>query len=301
VEATAPSRTAVAAAFYRAQHHRHDQPAVFDDPYAHRLLTAAETAGLTARLVRQAREAGVGGADEEALLRVLRTRTAAPFVLARARFTEDRLAAAVARGVAQYVLVGAGLDTFAWRRSDLRDRVTVFELDHPQSQAFKRERLAAAGLADPPNLHFGAVDFERESVADALGRLPFRADRPAVFAWLGVTMYLTRAAIEHTWRTIRAVAAPGSELAFDFVHPDVLSDDAPARVRQLAARLRAVGEPLLGGIDPARLPAELAARGWTLLEHLDAGEIHRRWFAMRAAGWVVGSLDHLACAGPAAV
>jgi methyltransferase (TIGR00027 family) len=99
-------------------------------------------------------------------------------VLARARYTEDRLAMAVERGVAQYVLVGAGLDTFVFRRADMRDRVEVFELDHPQSQALKRERLATAGLADPSNLHFGIVDFERESVADALARLPFDRTSP---------------------------------------------------------------------------------------------------------------------------
>jgi methyltransferase (TIGR00027 family) len=197
-------RTALMMAFFRAQHHLHDEPKLFDDPYAHRLLTAAEMAAFTERFVRDGLEMGVAPGEPQAVLaRSLREASGAAAVLSRARYTEDRLALAVERGVAQYVLVGAGLDTFAFRRSDIRNRVQVFELDHPQSQALKRERLAAASLVEPPNLHFGTVDFERESVAAALGRLPFRPDGPAVFAWLGVTMYLTRAAIDVTWRAVR--------------------------------------------------------------------------------------------------
>lgn len=292
------SKTALAVAFYRAQHHLHDEPKLLDDPYAHRLLTAAEMAAFAARYVRDGLELGVAPGDPEAVLaRALREITPAANALARARYTEDRLSMAVERGVAQYVLVGAGLDTFAFRRSDLRDRVEVFELDHPQSQAVKRERLAAAGLAAPPNLHFGTVDFERESVATALGRLPFRPDRPAVFAWLGVTMYLTPAAIEETWRAMRSVAARGSELVFDFIHPDALSEAAPAAVRKTLERARAVGEPVITGLAPTTLGAELKTTGWTLIEQLGAAEMNQRYFAMRTDGYRVLPLARLACAG----
>ena len=273
------SRTALATAYYRAHHHLHDEPKLFDDPLAQRLLTAGEMA-----VLRQRYAHGL-------------VRTPAATVLARARYTEDRLATAVARGVRQYVLVGAGLDTFAYRRTDLRDRVQVFELDHPQSQALKRERLAAAGLIEPPNLHFGAVDFEHERIGDALARLPFRNDLPAVFAWLGVSMYLTRAAIDDTWRALRAVAASGSELVFDFIHAAALSDGAPAGIRNLIERTRAVGEPIISGFDPSTLGGELHAAGWTLLERLDPSEINRRFFASRTDGYRAGPSAHLACAG----
>ena len=252
------SRTALAAAFYRAQHHLHDDPKLLDDPYAHRLLTDAEMAAFADRRMRDGLERGVPPGDPESVLaRTLHALTPAATVLARARYTEDRLAAAVERGVDQYVLVGAGLDTFALRRSDLHG-IRVFELDHPESQAAKRERLAAAGLAEPSNLHFGPVNFERESVADALARLPFRPDRPAVFAWLGVTMYLTRTAIE---------------------------------------RARAIGEPIITGLDPATLGADLAAGGWTLLETLDAVEIDGRYFATRTDGYRARRGGWLAAAG----
>jgi methyltransferase (TIGR00027 family) len=288
------SRTALAAAFYRAQHHLDDDPKLLDDPYAHRLLTDAEMAAFADRRMRDGLERGVPPGDPDSVLaRTLRALTPAAMVLARARYTEDRLAAAVERGVDQYVLVGAGLDTFAFRRSDLHD-VRVFELDHPESQAAKRERLAAAGLAEPSNLHFGPVDFERESVADTLARLPFRPDRPAVFAWLGVTMYLTGTAIEATWRTLGSVAARGSEVVFDFIHPDVLS--APGAQKRLA-RARAVGEPIITGLDPGTLGADLAASGWTLLETLDAAEIDGRYFATRTDGYRARPGGWLAAAG----
>jgi methyltransferase (TIGR00027 family) len=292
------SRTALIVAFFRAHHHLHDQPKLIDDPYAHRLLTADETAAFTEMIVRDGLELGVAPGEPQAVLaRALREITAAPGVLCRARYTEDRLALAVARGAAQYVLIGAGLDTFAFRRGDLRHRVEVFELDHPQSQAVKRERLAAAGLEAPPNLHFGTVDFERESVADALGRLPFRADRPAVFAWLGVTPYLTRAAIEQTLRAVRRAASSGSELVFDFIHPDALSATAPPAVKKILARTRAMGEPIITGFDPATLGVELGATGWTLIEILDAAEIDRRYFATRTDGYRARPHAYLACAG----
>ncbi len=299
MQADHDSRTALAAAFYRAQHHLHDEPKVVDDPYAHRLLTVTEMRALTERRVQEGLALGVPPGDPETVLaRTLRTVTPASIVLARARYTEDRLARAIERGVEQYVLVGAGLDTFAYRRTDVADRVQVFELDHPLSQQTKRRRLAAAGLVDPPNLHFGTVDFERESVADALRRLPFRPERPAVFAWLGVTMYLTQPAIDATWRALRVVAAPGSELVFDFIRRDLLSSPAPG-VRRVLERARAIGEPLLTGFDPATLDAELGAADWSLVEHLDPAEIDRRYFATRTDGWRARPSAHLACAGPA--
>jgi len=291
------SRTALATAFYRAQHHLHDEPKLLDDAYAHRLLTSGEMAALTKRYIRDGVELRFPSDDPQALLaRTLRAATAAPTVLSRARYTEDRLAMAVERGVGQYVLIGAGLDTFAFRRPDLRDRLQVFELDHPRSQALKRERLIAAGLADPPNLHFCAIDFERESVAEALGRISFRPDQPAVFAWLGVTMYLTRAAIEGTWRATRRVAAPGSELVFDFIHSDALAGKASPAIRKLLERTRAVGEPIITGLDPATLGAELQATGWALIEQLDAAEIDRRYFAARNDGYRARPMTRFACA-----
>jgi methyltransferase (TIGR00027 family) len=144
-------------------------------------------------------------------------------------------------------------------------------------------------------LHFGPIDFERESIAQALQRLPFRPDAPALFAWLGVTMYLTRAAIDNTLRAVREVAVPGSELVFDFIAASTISA-ASERMKKLRERTRAIGEEIITGIDPTCLAAELDASGWKLIEHLDGNEIHRRWFAARDDGYAPPR-GHLACAG----
>jgi O-methyltransferase involved in polyketide biosynthesis len=149
--------------------------------------------------------------------------------------------------------------------------------------ASSARRAEAPGRPEKP--HVGTVDFEHESVAAALGRLPFRPDRPAVFAWLGVTMYLTRAAIEGTWRAMRSVASRGSELVFDFIHPEALSETAAPPARRALERVRVVGEPIITGLDPAALGAELEATGWTLIEQLDPTEINQRCFAMRTDGY----------------
>ena len=290
------SRTALAAAFYRAQHHLSDEPKVIDDPFAHRLLTAGEVAAIADRCVRDGMELGVTASDREQLLaRTLRTVKPAAFVLARARYTEDRLAMAIQRGVDQYVLVGAGLDSFAFRDQSAHGTLQIFELDHPQSQAFKRKRLAAAGLSEPANLHFGAIDFERENIGQVLSRLPFHTDAPALFAWLGVTMYLTRAAIDNTLRAVREVAASGSEFVFDFIAASTISNGSE-RMKKLRERTRAIGEEIITGIDPRTLAAELEATGWKLIEQLDGAEIHRRWFAARDDGYAPPR-GHLACAG----
>jgi methyltransferase (TIGR00027 family) len=247
--------------------------------------TTGEMDAFVERRIREGLELGVPPGDPQAVLaRTLRVITPASSVLARARYAEDRLTTAVAQGVGKYVLVGAGLHTFAFRRTDMREHLRVFERDHPQSQAAKRKRLAAAGLTEPPNLHFSAIDFEREGVAEALGRLPFRVDQPAVFAWLGVTMYLTRAAIDGTWRGLRSVAAAGSELVFDFIHRESLSGTAAASARRLLDRLRAIGELMIAGLNSVTLGADLGATGWMLVEQLDAAEVDRRYFAMRSDG-----------------
>src|SRR5204862_4639541 len=137
------------------------------------------------------------------------------FVAARSRFSEETMAACVARGVRQVVILGAGLDTFSLRNPHAG--VTVYEVDYPATQAWKRERLAQAGVALPPSLTFASVDFERQSLADGLAAAGFRSDRPAYFQWLGVTPYLTREAIVATLDFVAAIK--GAEIVFDYAEP----------------------------------------------------------------------------------
>jgi O-methyltransferase involved in polyketide biosynthesis len=146
-------------------------------------------------------------------------------------------------------------------------------------------------------LHFGVVDFECESAADALRRLPFRPDRPALFAWLGVTMYLTHAAVDATWRALASVAAPGSELVFDFLRRNPDGGSPSPGAQRFLERLAASGEPIRSALDVATLPDELAAAGWSVVELLDQPEIERRYFASRGDGYHARRHGGLACVG----
>src|SRR5580700_12019169 len=195
-----PSRTAFAAAAHRAAHQLLEGGRIFADPLATAVLGAPE-----ANLVGE-------GAQQPA------TRGMRLFIAARSRFAEESLAAAVARGVRQYVVLGAGLDTFAHRNPFAEQGLRVFEVDHPATQGWKRQRLAGAGLAPPASLTFAPVDFERQTLADGLAAAGFDAAKPAVFAWLGVVVYLTRAAVIETLRFVASLPA-GTEVVFDYGVP----------------------------------------------------------------------------------
>ena len=185
-------------------------------------------------------------------------------VLARSHHAERRLQAA---DLSQYVIVGAGLDSFHWRRPVWAKQLAVFELDHPATQAMKRARCAASALIGEPQ--WVACNFERESAADALRRSTFDITQPAFFAWLGVTHYLKPSATRATLAALAEVAAPGSELVFDYSVP-------PSQIRlgdwPLAAGLGVLtamlGEPLVGGIKPGTLAGWARETGWTVVDDL---------------------------------
>jgi methyltransferase (TIGR00027 family) len=196
----------------------------------------------------------------------------------RSRVAEDSFAAAHARGVRSYVIVGAGLDTFAYR-SQLAG-VRVIEIDHPATQADKRARLAAAAIAIPDGVSYAPVDFEHETLRDGLVRAGLGGE-PAVFAWLGVTPYLSYAALTQTLRDL-AAAAPGSELVFDFAAP-ATGDHAAGRER-LAARVGALGEPLRSELDPDALTDQLRGLGFSRVEIADHAALAARYFTDRRDG-----------------
>jgi methyltransferase (TIGR00027 family) len=249
----------------RAAHQRFDLPHVLDDPLALRIVGTDAAAALR---------------TEPPRLATPRMRALRASVAVRSRYAEDRLAAAVAHGVRQYVLLGAGLDTFAFRNP--HTALGVFEVDHPATQAWKRERLAAAGIAIPHSLTFAPVDFERETLAEGLRRAGFDRAAPAFFSWLGVTVYLTREAIMETLRFV-ASSAPGSEIVLTYV-----VSDSP-----LGERTAELGEPWITFFDPQSIARDLGALGFVDVEDLDADETNRRYFGGRADGLRVGGHGHL--------
>ena len=211
-------------------------------------------------------------------------RSARAFMAVRSRFAEDALARAVARGTGQYVILGAGLDTFAYRNPHPGGTLRVFEVDHPATQAWKRRKLAAASIAAPSSLTYVPVDFERESLADRLAAAGFDPARPAFFTWLGVTMYLTEEAFASTLSLV-ARTAPGGGVAFDYAVPrSQLGWRERFALAWLSYRVAKAGEPFRSFFDPAALRARLEGAGLTAIDDLDRDAINARYFASRPDG-----------------
>jgi len=218
-------------------------------------------------------------------------------VLSRARFAEESLEKAVAEGVQQYVVLGAGLDTFALRRGDLLDRIRVIEVDHPATQAVKRQRLAAMGLLPPPALHFVAVDFAREDLPHALSSSCFDPELPAFFSWLGVTYYLEREHLFQVLGNLSAMAAPDSRLAFDYMDAEAFDPDRAApHAQKLQAKVRLLGEPMKTGLDPKLVEKDRWEVGWELRQDFSANKIEEAYFRGCAEGLRPGKYLHLALA-----
>ncbi len=268
-----PSRTAEVAAAMRARHCLYESPVIFQDSFA---LDFTSPTWRTILLTRPLRWLVF-----ERLLRALRPVGAQ--VVARSRYAEDVLEHSIAAGVRQYVVVGAGFDSFALRRRDLESKLRIFELDHPDTQQAKRERLGRGGL--PGNLEFVAVDFERENVADALARSTFEREQPAFFSWLGTTPYLSNSATRQTLAAIARFAATGSGLVFDYLIPDtLLLEPDRLTVEKLKRLTQRQGEPLVGAFDPQELRGMLASVGFEFVENLTAAQQEQRYFANRRDG-----------------
>jgi methyltransferase (TIGR00027 family) len=270
------SRTAQRVAIRRAAHQLLDLPRVFDDPLALRIIGS-----------EAAEELRSNPKEDHAFSRAFRA-----FMAARSRYAEDELARAVALGVRQYVVLGAGLDTFAYRNPHAGLR--VFEVDHPATQLWKREQLQEAVIPIPPSLNFVPTDFERQTLADGLAQSEFNATAAAFFSWLGVTPYLTRDACMATLGFIAKMPA-GSGVVFDFaVDPELLNAGQRQALDALSARVARYGEPFQLFFDPAKLQQDLEMLGFHRTEFLQGKQLNERYFKDRKDGLLVrGSIGHL--------
>ena len=254
------SRTALGTACMRAAHQLLDAPPrILEDPVALKLLGPAAARRITE---------GVDGyqTPERRGLRA--------HVVLRSRYAEDRLAAAVRRGVTQYVILGAGFDTFALRQPEWAGPLRIVEVDHAGTQGTKIAMLAAAGLAMPANAGFAGIDLERESLRDGLRRHQFPLSEPTFFSWLGVTMYLNEGAIDAVLKSVAAFPA-GSEIVLTFAQPP---GDSPSPFQRRAA---SVGEPWVSYFTPAALEAKLRGAGFGRVEFLAPEEAEARYFRPR--------------------
>jgi methyltransferase (TIGR00027 family) len=261
---TQPSLTAYRAAFSRAAHQVLDHPRVFEDPVATRIIGGYETTLICASPERYLTPAA-------AHLRA--------FLVARSKYAEDALAGAIQNGVHQYVIMGAGLDTFAYRNPYAPEDLQVFEVDHPATQAWKQERLQAVGIPIPASLKFAALDFETDSLEEQLSKAGFKTAEPAFFSWLGVTMYLAPVTVMNILKSIAGLARPGSEIVFDYaLYQELLSPKQLLSYQVRAERLTRVDEPWKGSFEPVRLAASLKSIGFSVEEDLGMQAINARFF-----------------------
>jgi methyltransferase (TIGR00027 family) len=214
-------------------------------------------------------------------------------VAARSRYAEDELALGVRRGVRQYVILGAGLDTFAYRNPHPEEVLRVFEVDYPTTQTWKRARLEEAGVAPPGNLTFAPVDFETQTLEEGLRIAGYDPAKCTFFSWLGVTEYLTTKVVMATLRFI-ASAPVGSGVVFDYmISPSLLTPAQRSRLDAVSRRVASAGEPWQAYFDPKLLTRELRAMGFRYVEDLGPEEINSKYFKNRKDGLRVGSLSHI--------
>jgi methyltransferase (TIGR00027 family) len=282
VKDDAPSRTAYGVAMSRAAHQIFDLPRVFEDPVALTIIGPKATGGI------RAAERRLNGR----FARYLRA-----FLVARSRLAEDALAEAVARGVRQYVVLGAGLDTFAHRNPHVANGLKVYEVDHPATQEWKRQLISRARLKSPQSLVYVPVDFENQRLSERLIANGFHLDQPAFFSWLGVTMYLSREAILTTLQFVAQSTVSRSGIIFDYL-------TMPPRhailrrwgLRLLMRQLAAGGEPWRTFLDPAQLHQELIRLGFATVRDFGPAEINARFFDHAGARLRVGGSGRMVLA-----
>jgi methyltransferase (TIGR00027 family) len=263
-----PSQTAIRSAMRRAAHYLLDaEPKILADRFARAL------AGFSS--------------DDEFLkaYRALPNPWRSTHFALRHRLAEDELAKAVEHGTTQYVILGAGLDSFAYRQPDLMRSLDVYEVDHPASQAWKRERVAALGIKVPPTLHYAPIDFEQNTLTEGLTAAGLNRREPAFFSWLGVIQYLTREAVLRTLREVAAVSAARSTLFLEFIAPpDTLNDEDAAHVRSQAEPMATLGEPWLTFFTSDDMHEALTQAGFASVEHFGPTEVFDRYLRGRTDG-----------------
>lgn len=275
-----PSRTALRVALRRAAHQILDSPKVLDDPLAVRIV-AAEAAEIHGnRSKHQTRAA----------------RHFRAFMVVRSKYAEDQLEESLAHGVSQYLILGAGLDTSAYRATAAKN-MQVFEVDHPNTQAWKMERLRNAEIPVPEFVRFVSIDFERQDLAAELRLAGFHADQPTFVSWLGVVPYLTKEAAAHTFGFLGKLPA-GSGAVFDYSVPrSSLGFMGRLALDALSRRVARAGEPFRLFFTPEELNVFLASLGFRHIEQLGAEQINSTYFANRHDGLrVMGSAGRLVSA-----
>jgi methyltransferase (TIGR00027 family) len=271
-------------AYMRAYHAMYDTPKIFDDSLAYYLIPEEKRELITSSLSAQAN-------TFEPLIQT-------PNALTRARYTEDVLEEAITQGIKQYVILGAGLDTFAFRRPDLMEQLEVFEVDHPATQGFKLHRIAELGWKHPERLHFIPIDFTKEKLEEVLTRSSsYDPAAKTFFSWLGVTYYLTYNDIFATLCSIKNIAPEGSMVVFDYSNADAfIPEKSSPQMQKKLARFQEIGEPMITGFNPFTLAYDIACLGFNLHENLRLVDAKERYYKGNTDGYHAQEYEYIACA-----
>jgi len=256
------SNTALWTAYMRAYHTRHATDKIFDDFLAYDLIPEDVREQIEEQIIPEIFLPGTSS------------------VVSRARYTEDTLEEAIRQGVKQYVILGAGMDTFAFRRPDLMKQLKVFEVDHPSTQGFKLRRLAELGWEQPEDLHFISIDFTKESLeTELIHSSSYDPEAKTFFSWLGVANYLTQEEVLATLRSIANIASSSSTLVFDYIDIDeFIRNKQSQQIQESTEYLEKIGEPRkTGGFNSLRLGEDLASLGLNLVENLNPSDIEKRY------------------------
>jgi methyltransferase (TIGR00027 family) len=277
------SFTALMVAYMRAYHSTHETPKIFDDFLAYDLIPEEKRSLIEQYLTPWVKQVN----DSEGTELCFNQKMISEFLIqginnvaSRARYAEDHLEKAIKQGVKQYVILGAGMDTFAFRRPEMLEKLEVFEVDHPATQEFKLHRLAELGWKHPAKLHFIPIDFTKENLITALTSSSYYDQKVRTFFnWLGVTPYLTRDEIFTVFHSITKIAPPDSIIVFDYLDTDAfIPEKSSPRMKKTLEYLRNIGEPMITGLNPLILGDELASLGFSLQENLRPEDIEERYF-----------------------
>jgi methyltransferase (TIGR00027 family) len=275
---TCPSRTAYGAAINRAVHQILDVPLILDDSIALRIIEPNELVELQANL-------GHYQTQEALYLRA--------FIVMRSRYTEDILAQSIQTGTSQYVILGAGLDTFAYRNPYPESVLNVFEVDQPNMQSWKRKHLRMMGISIPKPLTYVPINFETERLGQALQVKNFKADKTTFFSWLGVTQYLTPNAVFETLKFVSSLPQ-SSEIVFEYVlSPSLLNSSQQKDLEETARRSSLGGEPWMSSFEPFVLMENLHELGFSYVDDFDSNKANEQYFKNRTDKLSIGGIARI--------
>jgi methyltransferase (TIGR00027 family) len=287
------SMTALISSFGRSYHNENDNPVIFRDSVARRLMTDDEYKQISGYMAGGLSFFAPEKVEElsdpaEALRYVVQTQIA-PTPLARARYCEDTLENLVKFGTVQYVILGAGMDTYAYRTGS---GILIFEVDHPGTQDFKKQKLADAGITVPDNLRYVPTDFTKDNLAVALTNAGFDRSVSCFFSLLGVSYYLPKEHLKGLLTELAALVPQGSSIVFDYADENLFTSDVK-RVQNMVGMAQASGEPMKSCFNYAELEKLFEKAGWVIYEHLSPAEIENRYFTGRND--YLHAFEHINC------